>query len=175
MINQCIVMFEELKEYKYILHFEKKKRKKCIEITFEDADFFHLFGLQYLTDLKPRFKGSTSNTYRKIIKDERLKKAIMDSNYYELIEDRVISFSELKNILNSEFAIYEYIKPDWTLIEAHFVLKHRALENQSFIFLTQRETAYFVACTVVRDSRNFVEERNRYKTTKKKFELLEIG
>ncbi len=170
MINQCIDMFEIIKNYKFILKFTKNNKTQQIEIMFHEADFFHLVGLHYIKDVE--FRGSKVNIYRKIVKDKKFRNRISNSRDLHLIEERLIAFSSIQTILNSNFIIYKYIQPYWTDIEADFVLKHRALSNQSFIFLKIRENSYYVACSVIRDKREFVSERNRYKTIYKKFEKI---
>lgn len=50
-LEQCLDRFEKLKPVKYHFQISRKKVITNIIINFEESDFKHLIGLQYLKDI----------------------------------------------------------------------------------------------------------------------------
>lgn len=136
----------ECSEYRFIL--SQKRRTTELHINFIDTDFFHLAGLQYITDISiPKnrkktlneilFKKSISDThlskskkYQSSIPDKDIKSRISELRFLEeyLDTDNIIKIFNLRNqhissVINAEYVIESQIKNCSTTV--YIFLKRR--------------------------------------------------
>lgn len=171
MLNEAIVTYEKLLNYTFILKFKKidAKKEHTIEIAFLQENFFHLIGLEYLTDIKMFLRGSKSSVYRRIVKQERLRNRIMNSQYFSEISERVNNIANLQNILNKMTKIHYYVRPYWTDIEADYVIQNVDHNKKSYLFIKCKEDGYYIGCSTIKDQRNFITGNRTYTTTYKRY------
>lgn len=149
-IMECASSFQALCSisYKFIVSFQRKTRE--INLNFQESDFFHLAGLQHLSDLAiPRNRKTTlySILEEESITDECLQKS---KHYYNTnseidISSRIDELRFLEEYLDSDNLIKIFsVKDDIYLnskIDAEYIIESK-LKNSYvtvYIFLARRK------------------------------------
>ena len=149
-INECASSFKKLCgiSYRFIVSFQRKTRE--INLDFHETDFFHLAGLQYLSDLAiPRNRKTTLYNIleRKCITDEVLQKSkhFHNNNSEVDVKSRIEELKFLEDYLDTENMIRIFsVKDDIYLnskIDAEYIIESR-LKNRHisvYIFLARRK------------------------------------
>lgn len=139
--------FEKLLNKGYHILLGRKCKIYILNLRFKRADFFHLAGLQHLTDIT----FSTTNKeriYKEILKrkisNEMLKKSVF---YGKLcIEERIVNLKRLEEMLDGNQFMFlinhkEYLK--YTKIYADYLCEYFLPENQ-------KECIYFFMVKVLK-------------------------
>lgn len=104
-----------------------------VTVAFRAGNFYHLIGLQYLTDIAQldRTRKSNTNTsiYKKILKGRITQELILKSDFYYLIAERLLYFLNLGEVISSKFIIdFDYTKlPKTDLLSKYLI--YRQYEN----------------------------------------------
>lgn len=126
-------------EYKIIL--AKKKKLYEFEIAFLEDNFYHLVGLQYLTDLS-FLKTSRTKVFHKILNEEITQEDIEKSVFYKNIEDRLDGFFSIEKILDSNDTVFRFCqeKAWFSKIPAKYLLQTNWEDNTNYIFLDELDS-----------------------------------
>lgn len=167
---QAAKAMPKLIENSYILTYGFKNTIKSYHLKFEDKDFFHMAGFQYMKDIslpkygKSQYLNKVLNgeiTYAQIAKSE---------NFERMILPRLIGIVNLNGLLHSEFKTYIFNKRVLnfnTDLEAKFLIANKDLSTVVFLFLDkdaeEDEEPIPVFCRSV-----FVEDEGRDYTTNQK-------
>lgn len=124
-------------EYQIILG----KKNKTIELTigFEQANFFHLAGLQYLEDMPDILRSRRDILFSKIIDGTISVQQIESSAFYSVIKERIDYLAFLESIIDSNKTIFKYNSKleVFSSIVAEFLLKNEIQARNIFTFLSQ--------------------------------------
>lgn len=134
MINTALT-FGKLKNigYKFILG--RKGKEYQIQLRFPYESFFHLAGLQHLTDITYPSK-SKERIYKEIIKGNLSYSAIKKSEFFEKfdIEERIKNLNKLENMLDScelSFLINPREYTQYTRIKADYLFEKDYLNEEA--------------------------------------------
>ena len=117
----------------------KKNKSIPLSIIFEESQFFHLAGLQHLTDRITLLFGERSEIFRKILIGTISAKQIESSVFYSEIADRFKYLSFLETIMDSNKTILKY-NPQleaFSSLMADFLLKNELQARNIFTFLSK--------------------------------------
>lgn len=96
-IRDCAIVYHELLNKKYNFTLEGNIK---FTLEFNPAYFYHLLGLEKLTDIA-QFKGrKPAKIFKDIYSGKISDKIIHNSKHYHLIEDRIQHFDQLPNLLH---------------------------------------------------------------------------
>lgn len=150
-IQECASNFRELvNTTSYIFHTSLKGKISVIEINFEERDFHHAVGLQYLTDIEiPRnTKNSISWILDNSITDDYLSQSCFykgKPNDEKDVELRISEFRYIEEYLDSDNIVYIYSPQNApknnSLISCDYIIESK-LPNKNttvYIFLKQRK------------------------------------
>lgn len=164
-IQNALVTFKKMMEYKYKFVISHKKVAYEFELNFDEKDFRHIAGLHYLNDIDiPRtpqilFDKIENNK----INDEYLGKSvnytkIQDS--YANVKNRIYGLKFLEQFLDNKNLICKYVKymNRYSNIEADYLIKSKYNNITAHIFVKKRkqENTYCV-CSF------FIESENEYR------------
>lgn len=171
MLDEALEVFKQLCDHTFAVEFQVKGKNetKRIEINFEKKQFYHLAGLHYLTDIKGLLRGSPQNVFNKLIKDEKLRNIVTRSLHYCEIESRIENIANFQNTLNRMTEIYKYRRPEWSNIDADYVIRSRSDGKTSYYFLVCDITGYYVGNSTINDPRTFVHGKYVHDTIYKRF------
>lgn len=144
-ISNALNAFRELLDYQY--HFIISYSKKLFDIllVFDERDFHHLAGFQYLSDID--IPKSAKQLFSKIdsgkINDDLLSNSV---NYlkvndsYANVKDRIYGLQYLCEYIESNNTIFKYVKNmnRYSLIEADFMIKSIVNHKEAYIFIRKR-------------------------------------
>ena len=134
-LYSAAIEYEKLLDKGYYILLGRKNKKYILNLRFKRADFFHLAGLQHLTDIT----FSTKNKERifkeilsKRISNEVLKKSVFYEKF--CIEERIVNLKRLEEMLDSSQFLFlinhkEYLK--YTKIYADYLCEYFLPENQN--------------------------------------------
>lgn len=133
-------------EYKFILG--RKKKTVSLSVFFEEAQFFHLAGLHYLTDRITLLCGDRSQLFRKIMTGAITVHQIESSSFYPEIKDRIDYLAFLEAVMDCNRTVFKY-NPQleaFSAIEADFLLKTEVEARNVFTFLSREKSSGEYIC-----------------------------
>ncbi len=125
-IYECIDSFHSLLDVEYRLVLGRKGISVSLDIFFDKKEFFHLIGLQYLTD-RPELRRDRGKIFDEIKERKITREQIESSDLYERIADRVDMFPLLEELFDSNETIFKYNKSAnrFSMIQADYLMKIR--------------------------------------------------
>ncbi len=144
-ISNALNAFRKLLDYQY--HFTISYSKKLFDIllVFDERDFHHLAGFQYLSDID--IPKSVKQLFGRIdsgkINDNTLSGSV---NYlkvndsYANVKDRIHGLQYLCEYIESNNIIFKYVKNmnRYSTIEADFMIKSIVDHKEAYIFIRKR-------------------------------------
>ena len=106
-IYECIDSFSSLLDVEYHLILGRKGVPVSLDILFDKKDFYHLVGLQYLTD-RPELRRDRGRIFDEIKGRKITREQIESSDLYGKIADRVDMFPFLEELFDSNETIFKY-------------------------------------------------------------------
>lgn len=147
-LHKSAEVFYNMLNKKYIMKLSHKKNIIEIILDFKMEDYFHLVGLQYLTDI--RFNKSYRQVFRQVlngeITDDFLRKSAFYrqvENNYVIVEERIKAFQKIELLLDSESIIFKYIKNynKYSKIDADYLIEVKISDKTYYIFLRKRKNS----------------------------------
>lgn len=147
-LHKSAEVFYNMLNKKYIMKLSHKKNIIEIILDFKMEDYFHLVGLQYLTDIK--FNKSYRQVFRQVlngeITDDFLRKSAFYrqvENNYVIVEERIKAFQKIELLLDSESIIFKYIKNynKYSKIDADYLIEVKISDKTYYIFLRKRKNS----------------------------------
>lgn len=108
-IYECIDSFSSLLDVEYHLILGRKGVPVSLDISFDKKDFYHLVGLQYLTD-RPELRRDRGRIFVEIKERKITREQIESSDLYGKIADRVDMFPFLEELFDNNETIFKYNK-----------------------------------------------------------------
>ena len=144
-ISNALNAFRKLLDYQY--HFAISYSKKMFDIllVFDERDFHHLAGFQYLSDID--IPKSAKQLFCKIDSGKINDNTLSDSvNYlkvndsYANVKDRIHGLQYLREYIESNNIIFKYVKNmnRYSSIEADFMIKSIVDHKEAYIFIRKR-------------------------------------
>lgn len=96
-ISECTKLYQTLLKKEYIFTLEGNIK---ISIYFSSANFYHLLGLEKLSDVTQLRVKKPNQVYKQILKGNISDNLISSSNYYNLIENRIKHFETILDLLS---------------------------------------------------------------------------
>ncbi len=123
-LQQKAVAFRQLLDYQYVIKLGRKGQVYSFVIDFQKQDFFHLIGLQKLSDLN-FLKRSSEYVFNSCLKGKITYSMLRKSEYFDELGYRFDCFHLLENILDdndlifkcniNSMRVYSNIKADYML------------------------------------------------------------
>lgn len=143
-IYECIDSFSSLLDVEYHLILGRKGVAVSLDILFDKKDFYHLAGLQYLTD-RPELRRDRGRIFDEIKERKITREQIESSDLYEKIADRVDMFPFLEELFDSNETIFKYNKKvhRFSMIQADYLMKNKIAQRNAFVFLSRDKGGRF--------------------------------
>ena len=95
-IKECAVLYNELLGKKYIFTLEGNLK---IAFEFTPSNFYHLLGLEKLTDIDQIKKAKPGKVFKGILSGSISEQIIKNSKHYSLIQNRIEYFDNLPDLI----------------------------------------------------------------------------
>lgn len=140
LLQQAAAAWEELTAYTYRITYGKSGVLREIVLGFDQAEFYHLAGFQYLSDIALPVRFSHAKTIDVILSGKLTETDIAKSESYESIRERLTAITMLKAGLDTSFTVYQF-KPDSLPFFTRLTAEHLiSAECSDLVFLfTDRE------------------------------------
>lgn len=134
-LSEAAKLFENLINVEYNIILGKRGELTELILDFEKADFFHLVGLQYITDM-PQLKKKRDLIFDNIINGKITNEQISKSVHYEKMRKRLNDFLSFEKILDSNEIVFKYNKKysSFSSIDADYLMKTIVNKRTSYIF-----------------------------------------
>lgn len=144
-LYKAAVNYKKMLNIGYKIILGKKGKAYYINLNFYEESFFHLVGLQHLTDLK-QLKGNKERIYKNILDGLITYKDIKKSVHFEEwhLEDRITYLEYLEEMLDNNKITFlinakEYIL--YTNIRADYLFEY-LLDSETTLYFFSRESSF---------------------------------
>ena len=136
---KAVQTFNRLLGIRYEIVLGKKGRTVSFNINFSKQEFFHLAGLQYLTDIR-ELKNDREKIFDRIKTDAEFRLKLQKSAFYERIQERILHLTNLESIIDSNRTVFKYNDSErpFSRIKADFLLKNTEANTNLFLFLAYK-------------------------------------
>ena len=134
--------YSNLLDVEYHILLGKKGKNLSLIISFEETQFFHLAGFQYLEDIPDIFRSKRDVLFNKILSGIITQNQIESSKFYPEIKDRIEYLVFLEQIMDSNETVFKYNPKleTFSAIQADFLLKNELEARNIFTFLSQKKS-----------------------------------
>ncbi len=153
-LGKAITAFNRLLGINYEIVLGKKGKTTAFSITFEKHEFYHIAGLQYLTDLR-ELKTDRTLLFNRILTDDAFRQKILKSVFISKISDRINQLINLEAFIDSNDTIFkynEYAHP-FSKIQADFLLMNKNIKFNLFLFLAYKQESICFCRSFFSDNR----------------------
>ncbi|MGN0390867.1 MAG: PBECR4 domain-containing protein [Wujia sp.] len=158
-LYEAAAKYVALQQYEYEFVLSKSRKKKILNVNFLDEDFFHLTGMQYLTDIDiQRNRKKTLDNI--LVKRKITERMLQKSRYYfqpkpdKDVKSRIEELRFLEEYLDTDNIIRIFNirnqKNMYSRINAEYIIesKMKGCEKPVYIFLKHREENSDYCCVV---------------------------
>lgn len=153
-LGKAATAFNRLLGIKYEIVLGKKGKTTTFTISFEKHEFYHVAGLQYLTDVR-ELKTDRSSLFNRILTDDTFRLKILNSCFIDKITDRINQLINLENFIDSNDTIFKYtenVNP-YSKIKADFLLMNKNVKYNLFLFLAYKQEGECFCRSLFSDNR----------------------
>ena len=174
LLFEAAATFLELEAYQLKLTIGRKGNAEEVYLSFRPNDFHHLAGLHKLTDINQVYKQNAKIVYQQIIAGKIQQSDIVQSDFYHLIEERLLILRNLKIIFCNFSNMFKFRKlmiPN-SRIRWKFLLEFEYAANAiGYLFLDEyrRHPGNYVCVT------DFRKTTSDYGSGQIKYTLLQIA
>lgn len=166
-LNDAMNAFTRLMENSFHIVSGKSGSMIDLTLTFEEVDFHHLIGLQYIKDIE-EVSGSGTGILSLLRSNPDLCEKVVNSSFWSKIEDRVDSLIQMEKTLSSFQDFYKYNKKaKHSIIDAQFIIKRADKSNNCnyYICVDKRDSDYFAKSQFTRSNSqsDYCKEHTLYK------------
>lgn len=139
-LQERAIAFRRLMNYQYVIKLGRKGQIYNFVIDFQNQDFFHLIGLQKLTDLR-FLKRSSEYIFNNCLKGNLTYPMLKKSKYFTELGYRFDCFNLLENILDNNELIFKCNINSmriYSTIRADYLLQNKKDDLNFYIFTEQR-------------------------------------
>lgn len=139
-LGKAVTAFNRLLGIKYEIILGKKGKTTVFSVSFEKHEFYHIAGLQYLTDIRD-LKTDRAVLFDRIIKDDVFRQKILNSCFIEKITERINQLINLEAFIDSNDTIFKYAEKanPYSKIRADFLLMNKNIKFNLFLFLSYKQ------------------------------------
>jgi len=143
----------------YIVTYGKSRILYTVKLVFENLDFYHLAGFQYLTDLDlpavPQSK-MIDTILNAQISGEYIKHS---KKYSSMVEPRLLALVDLEYSLDNDFKMFKYnptVYPFYTSMRTpEYLIEGKTLDNSLFFFTIKVEECYNGMSIFIKGDKDF--------------------
>ena len=138
LLYQAAVEYQKLKESIYKIILGRKQKSYQIMLHFPEESFFHLAGLQHLTDITFPSKNK-ERIFKEILNGKITNAMLKKSVFYDkwFIEERLTSLYHLKDMLDVQsttYLIHQQSYIQYTKIKADYLFEQKIDEQIFYLF-----------------------------------------
>lgn len=169
-LSRAAVIWDSLSDTEYRIVIGRRGKTRTLHIRFRAADFFHLSGMHYASDVDFKLHKKQFDGARLIgaLLSGKLDGSLIGKsrNYQEKIAGRLRCLCHLPDFFEGDFELYEYRAdhlPFHSKIEAQYLLYHAPSGIGCFLFLDREDDICF--CRSVfeeRDSGDYRRNQTRW-------------
>jgi len=156
--------FERLIDIRYRFVLGRKGKKTEIVLAFDESDFFHLSGLQYLTDLAGFNAGNAKEIFRRILSGEVDDDFLLESIHFDSIKCRIEAVAKLEQMLDDRNIVFKYLLSQYSKIRADYLIKLGSVSDEEFLFLADHSGTYSCISFFPKDTRDYSARMPEYTT-----------
>ena len=158
----------------------RKGQTREFYVTFQTSDFHHIAGLHKLKDIAQIQQGMREKVFEKIISGKISQILIEKSEYYELIQGRLLLLRELENILDDNKTVFRYNEKanKFSLIKADYLLEGYIRMMPVYLFLGKRsneEPNQMCRTFFRKEDKDYTQGQPRYTLLKKEKKNVQTG
>lgn len=136
-LKKAALSFKELLNIEYRIIVGRKGIKTEFVIEFRKENFFHLAGLQKLTDIIYPTENK-ERIFDLIIEDQITEDFISKSSKFQTINsERIIPFNNIEKIMDSNNLVFKFNRShnNWTSMECKFILENLENDDPIYVFV----------------------------------------
>ncbi|MFI3208142.1 MAG: PBECR4 domain-containing protein [Eubacteriales bacterium] len=176
-IYECAQAFIPLLDTEYHIILGRKNKTVELIIYFDKTHFYHLFGLQYLTDLADLNKRRDI-IFNELVSGKLGREKIESSDLYYKIEERIKFLPYLEQIIDSNQTVFRYNKNQnlYSMIQADYLMKNTMLNSNTLLFLSKNQNEkYFCRSFFPENKRDYTKNQSLWTLLYKKKINLKTG
>ena len=138
LLYQAAIEYQKLKNTIYKIVLGRKQKSYILMLHFTEESFYHLAGLQHLTDLTFPSKNK-ERIYKEILRgkitNEMLKKSVFYDKWF--IEERLTNLYRLKDMVETNSTTYlinQKLYSQYTKIKADYLCEQNFLNGIFYLF-----------------------------------------
>lgn len=137
---KSLFLYKRILNFSYNFVIGRKNKTVNINLLFSKKDFFHLSGLQYLTDIR-ELNNDREKIFNRIECDSHFQNAILNSVCYSKIKERISFLAMLEDFLDSNKTIFKFNNRTnvVSLIEADYILKNSDTAKNMYVFISKKD------------------------------------
>ncbi|MCD8098960.1 MAG: PBECR4 domain-containing protein [Oscillospiraceae bacterium] len=150
----------------YIFDIARKRKSNRIKLSFLNADFPHLAGMQYAKDVDFGLRRAEYYGERLVstLLDKRLDDSkIEESRNWGKISGRLTAIINLQNTLDNDFTVVSFNKSKvrgFCRIDAKYVIKSTVSDDMFFIFLDEQSGRYYCKSAFKKEYIDYTENQS---------------
>lgn len=145
-ISTALTSFKDLSLYEYKFRIAYKKQLYDLELNFDNEDFYHCAGLQYLKDID--IPKNASKLFREIVNGKITDDYLEKSKKYPFpkpgidVQKRILHLGVLRKYIEADNAIWKYVKEQnvGSQINADYMIVSTVDNVEAYIFLRKRSS-----------------------------------
>lgn len=162
-LKKAAINFDKLCKKKYRFTVAKKGKSYKVDLNFEKNQFYHLVGIQHLTDINSSYTNAKA-FFVNVIKDKINVETLLESCFYEeyKIEDRIEIVKNLESYLDSpdlKFRKYDQ-SMGFSKIRADYILIKISNCEGNNIFIKKRNDSANFCLVSCNKSESFFSKSN---------------
>jgi hypothetical protein len=162
LLKNAALAWQDLYKIKYSITYGRKRKLYDVDITFEQADFHHLAGFQYLKDLI--LPAILPNRYvEAVLKNKITGEFIKKSEQYEsMVKSRLLAIVDLQEALDNGIELYDFKSencPFHTNIAASNLIFGNSKLKEIFVFLMKADSRYVCSSIFLKNERDFTDNQ----------------
>ncbi len=161
-----------LVDIEYHILLGKKNKNVSLAISFEETNFFHLAGFQYLEDMPDILRSRRDLLFHKILSGLITQAKIESSKFYSSIKDRIEYLTYLEQIMDSNETVFRYNSKleVFSAIQADFLMKNTVQARNVFVFLSEDKSSgkYFCRSFFPQTDKDYSEGQAKWTLLYKK-------
>lgn len=164
-LQELAIYFEQFLYHQYLLTIGKRNKTLFLKLSFQADQFFHLIGLQKLTDLpQPRNKFA----FFENAKSGQIHTDITKSMYFPEIENRLKYFKRIENLLKQDIIIRFDKRKAYTSIHAQALLYEKYQNHYIHLFFTLSQNNLYHPCSF------FYHTDSKYIVNQEVYKILDL-
>lgn len=154
-LKLCAIEFQKLFNIHYKIILGRKGKETELILTFEKKEFFHLIGLQKLTDL-PYLRTNSEKIFDSIMNGTITYDNIRKSNFFQEneknnmhgIEERIDYFVNIEKIFDSNNLVFKFNNNinKMSKINAEYIFENIDFRKNIYVFIDSRSKDNYKFC-----------------------------